>query len=64
MDGTSMVVNSNMNALHVNLRKRVSEQLDDFSPTQMEAIQNAIMRINAVPEVGNKSSIQLAISIQ
>ena len=45
----------------LNLRKRLSEQLeDDFSPTQMAKIQNAIMRITAAPEVGNKSSLQLA----
>ena len=52
-----MVVDNMMQILLVNLRKRVSEQLeDDFSPSQLEAIQKAIMRM-ATPEMGtNKLS--------
>ena len=58
-----MLVNSSITkAPIVNLRKRLSEQLEDndFSPSQLEAIQKAIMRM-ATPETGtNKLSIQLA----
>ena len=58
-----MVVNNVTTAPLLNLRKRLSEQLenDDLSPSQLEAIQNAVMRITAVPETGiKKSPIQLA----
>ena len=64
MEGTAMVVNNTTIAPLLNRRKRVSEQLDDFSPTQMEAIEKAIMRIAATTKVGNeKSSTQLAVFV-
>ena len=61
VDATNVHMNNLTKVPLVNLRKRVSEQLEDeFSLKQMAKIQNAIMRITAAPEVGNKSSLQLA----